>query len=67
MNRKFLRRRRRLRDSEQDLGERVERDRSPTEGTSGDQLSPKTLGAATRRAAACSSRPAPRREPKKYG
>lgn len=67
MNRKFPRRRRRLRDSEQNPGERAERDRSPTEGTGGDQISPSTVGAATRRAAACPSRPAPRREPKKYG
>lgn len=66
MNRKFPRRRRRLRDAEQNLGERAESGRTPTEGT-GDQLSTNTVGATTRRVAARPSRSAPRREPKKYG
>lgn len=66
MNRKFPRRRRRLRDAEQNPGERADRGRSPTEGT-GDQISPSTVGANTRRATARPSRSAPRREPKKYG
>ena len=66
MNRKFPRRRRRLRDAEQNPGERAESGRTPTEGT-GDQLSRITVGATTRRAAARPSQSEPRREPKKYG
>lgn len=66
MNRKFPRRRR-LRDAEQELGERAERGSGSTEGTGAEEISPVAGGAAAGCATASLSRAAPRKEPRKYG